>query len=69
MEVAHFSLLFETVTAPVAPETDMPEPATIDVTPLLVRAPDTRDSPVPSRLLNEEPLTLRLVVEAFRKDE
>ena len=67
--MAHFSLLFETVTAPVAPERDMPEPATMEVTPEFVRAPEERERPVPSRLLNDEPLTTRFVVLAVTKDE
>ena len=62
-------MLFVTVTAPVAPETEIPEPATIEVTPAFVNAPLTSESPVPSRLLNELPLTMRLVVEAVIKEE
>jgi len=34
-----------------------------------VRAPDDRVSPLPVRLLNDEPFNMRLVVEAVRKDE
>ena len=67
--MANFSLLLETVTAPVAPDKEMPEPATREVTPEFVRAPETNDSPVPSRLLNDEPLTMRLVVLAVRNEE
>ena len=62
-------MLFETVTAPVAPEIEMPEPATMEVTPELVKAPEERDSPVPKRLLKDEPLMIKLVVEAVMKDE
>jgi hypothetical protein len=35
----------------------------------IVNAPATLDNPVPSKLLNDEPLTIRLVVEALRNDE
>ena len=39
------------------------------VRPETVRAPPEFDSPLPKRLLNELPLTMRLVVEAVAKDE
>ena len=56
------------VTAPVAPETVMLVPATIEVTPALVSAPETRERPVPKRLLNELPFMMRLVVDAVAND-
>ena len=39
-------MLFVTVTAPVAPETVIPEPARIDVTPVLVTTPFVYVRPV-----------------------
>ena len=39
------------------------------VKPETVRALDELERPEPSRLLNDEPLTMRLVVEAVVKDE
>ena len=69
VEVAHFSFLFDTVTAPVAPDTAMPEPATMEVTPAFVNDPLTSESPAPSKLLKDEPLTIRLVVLAVVNDE
>ena len=67
--MANFSLVLDTVTAPVAPDRAIPEPATMEVTPELVKAPLTRDNPVPRRLLNDEPLTTRLVVLAVTNEE
>ena len=40
-----------------------------DVPRVTVRAPDESDNPVPRRLLNDEPLIMRFVVEAVRKEE
>ncbi len=57
------------VTAPVAPEIVMFEPATIEVTPELVSVPELFVRPVPKRLLNDDPPMLRLVVEAVMKEE
>jgi hypothetical protein len=51
------------------PEQVVPPEHVAEITPELVNAPDERDSPVPSRLLNDEPLTMRLVVEAVTNDE
>ena len=54
VEVATFPVAVALiVTAPVAPETVMLFPATIDVTPELVKVPLLFESPVPSRLLND----------------
>ena len=41
------------VTAPVLPEIETFEPATIDVTPEFVRTPELFESPAPSKLLND----------------
>jgi hypothetical protein len=51
------------------PEHVVPPEQDAEMTPLLVKAPPTFERPVPRRLLNEEPLTMRLVVEAIAKDE
>ena len=40
-----------------------------DITPLLVKAPEESESPVPKRLLKELPLMMRLVVLAVAKEE
>ena len=39
------------------------------VKPETVRAPEELESPEPKRLLKDEPLTTRLVVEAVKEDE
>ena len=35
----------------------------------MVRAPETNDNPVPSRLLKDEPLITKLVVDAVTNEE
>ena len=58
-----------TVTAPVAPDIVMFVPATIDVTPALVRRPPTLDRPVPSSDVNVEAPNIRFDVLAVINDE
>ena len=51
------------------PEHVVPPEHDAEMTPELVRAPLLFESPVPSRLLNDEPLTIRFVVDAVLNDE
>ncbi len=46
VEVENFSFVFEIVIAPVAAETEIPEPARSDVTPVLVTTPFVYVRPV-----------------------
>lgn len=52
------------VTDPVDPEMEMLFPATIEVTPELVRTPELLVSPAPTRDVNDCPPMFRLVVDA-----
>ncbi len=71
MEVEKFVAVVNAQSAP-TPTASLPSQRADDpviATQSAVKAPEESVSPVPSKLLNDEPLTMRLVVEAVRKDE